>query len=246
MKKIQLISLLVIALAHFVSCSQDSSTSIDASQTGIGGSTARFATVGDYLYTVNSQDLVILDISNPATPQYGTTENIGFGIETIFPYNDYLFIGAQTGMYIYDISNPVKPQKLSQYEHIYSCDPVVVQGDYAYVTLHSEDSWCGRWTNELHVIDISNLRMPKLLTTYAMENPLGLGVDGDNLFICNKGLKVYDISDKNDIILKQNFSINANDVIPYNNLLIVIGDNGLYQYDYSGEELTLLSTINSR
>ena len=244
MKKIQSISLLIIALAHFVSCSQDSSSPIDYSQTGIGGSTARFTTLGNYLYTVNSQDLVIFDISNPSTPQYATTENIGFGIETIFPYNDYLFIGAQTGMYIYDISTPKSPQKLSQYEHIYSCDPVVVQGDYAYVTLHSQDSWCGRWSNELHIIDISNLRMPNLLTTYTMENPLGLGVDGNNLFICDKGLKVYDISDKTNLILKQKFSISANDVIPYNNLLIVTGDNGLHQYDYSGEELTFLSTIN--
>ncbi len=244
MKKILLIFLSIFILIPLTSCNQDSSISVDYSQAGVGGSTARFATVGDYLYTVNAQDLVVLDISNPASPKHTNIEGVGFGIETIFPYNDYLFIGAQTGMYIYDISNPVKPQKLSQYEHIYSCDPVVVQGDYAYVTLHSEDSWCGRWTNELHVIDISNLRMPKLLTTYAMENPLGLGVDGNNLFICDKGLKVYDISDKNNIILKQSFSINANDVIPYNNLLIVIGDNSLYQYDYSGEELTLLSTIN--
>ncbi len=244
MKNILLTFLSIFTLIWLTSCNNDSYVSVDNSQTGVGGSMARFATVGDYLYTVNSQDLVIIDVTSPASPKYTATEGVGFGIETIFPYNGYLFIGAQTGMYIYDISNPVKPQKLSQYEHIYSCDPVVVQGDYAYVTLHSEGSRCGRWNNELHVIDVSNLRMPKLLTTYAMENPLGLGVDGDNLFVCDKGLKVYDISDKNNLILKQSFSINANDVIPYNDLLIVIGDNGLYQYDYSGEDLTLLSTIN--
>lgn len=243
MKKSLCIFLSILTLVHFTSCSKDSSVQSDASQTGIGGSTARFAIVGNYLYTVNSSDLGVIDITNPGSPNYVSTKRIGFGIETIFPYNDYLFIGAQTGMYIYDISNPTSPNKLSQYEHIYSCDPVVVQGDYAYVTLHSENSWCGRFTDELHIIDISNLNKPELLTIYTMSNPLGLGIDGDNLFVCDKGLKVYDITDKNNIVLKQHFLITAYDVIPYNNLLIVIGDNGLYQYDYSGDDLTLLSTI---
>ncbi|MEN8119770.1 MAG: hypothetical protein ABFS35_05465 [Bacteroidota bacterium] len=244
MKKILSVTLAISIFTLFTSCSKDATVQADASQSGVGGSMARFAVVGDYLYTVNSSDLEIIDIKNPASPNYVSTKSVGFGIETIFPYNNHLFIGAQTGMYIYDISSPANPNKLSQYEHIYSCDPVVVQDDYAYVTLHSENSWCGRFTDELHIIDISNLNSPQLLTTYTMGNPLGLGVDGNNLFVCDEGLKVYDITNKQSIELKQHFKITAYDVIPYTNLLIVIGDNGLYQYDYSGADLTLLSTIN--
>lgn len=235
--------LLFFVLSLTISCSKDSGVQADSSQTGVGGSTARFAVAGDYLYTVNASTLEIFDVSNPDLPNKVNSQEVGFGIETIFPYEDHLFIGAQTGMYIYDIKNPAKPVKLSLYEHIYTCDPVVVDGDYAYVTLHSADSWCGRWADELHIIDISNLNSPKLLTTYTMENPLGLGVDGNTLFVCDEGLKVYDITDKTNIVLKQHFSISANDVIPYKDLLLVIGDNGLYQYDYSGEELNLVSTI---
>jgi len=243
MKKILTVLIFLVSLVQFTSCSKDASVQSDGSQTGVGGSMARFATVGDYLYTVNSRDLKVIDITNPASPNHVSTKNVGFGIETIFPYRDNLFIGAQTGMYIYDISNPISPQKLSQYEHIYSCDPVVVEDDCAYVTLHSENSWCGRFTDELHIIDVSNLSQPVELKTYAMTNPLGLGIDGSNLFLCDNGLKVYDVSDKTNIVLKQHFSISAYDVIPYNNLLIVIGENGMKQYDYSGDELTLLSTI---
>ena len=243
MKKLSYFLLSFLIVSFTTSCSKDSAVQADASQTGVGGSTARFAVTGDYLYTVNSNSLEIFDISNPSLPNKVASQEVGFGIETIFPNNGHLFLGAQTGMYIYDINNPAKPVKLSLYEHIYTCDPVVVEGDYAYVTLHSANSWCGRWSNELHIIDISNLNSPRLLTTYAMENPLGLGVDGDNLFVCDDGLKVYDISNKLNIVLKQSFSINANDVIPYNDLLLVIGDDGLYQYDYSGEDLNLVSTI---
>ena len=226
----------------FTACSKELSQH-DSSTSGVGGSTARFTIVDNILYTVNNSSLISFDISNASAPKQVKTTDIGFGIETIFPYKNNLFIGAQTGMYIYDISNPDNPQKLSLYEHIYSCDPVVVQDTLAYVTLHSQDSWCGRWSNELHIINISNLRKPELLNTYNMENPLGLGVDGDYLFICDNTLKVYDISNKKALVLKQEFSINANDVIPYNNLLLVIGDKTLNQYDYSKDKLTLLSTL---
>jgi hypothetical protein len=39
-------------------------------------------------------------------------------------------------------------------------------------------------------------------------------------------------------------SIQAFDVIPVGNILVLIGENGLYQYDYSNvKNITLLSSI---
>ena len=86
-------------------------------------------------------------------------------------------------MHIYDVSNPASPQKLSVYQHVYSCDPVVVEGDFAYVTLNSLNTWCGRFSNQLDIIDISDLSDPKLIKQYAMESPLGLGIYGNLLFV---------------------------------------------------------------
>ncbi len=230
-------------LALLTACQKDGSIQADYSSTGKGGSTARFASSGDYLYTVNQSQLQIFDISNPTNPANVANLQIGWGIETIFPYENKLFIGTQTGMLVYDIANPQNPKKLSIFEHIYSCDPVVVEGDYAYVTLHSEDNWCGQFNNELQIIDIQNITQPKLIGTYSMVNPLGLGIDGNLLFVCDKGLKVYDISDKSNIEQLNFFNIEATDVIPYRNILLVIGKNGLYQYIYSGTELKLLSSL---
>ena len=230
-------------LALLTACQKDGSIQADYSSTGKGGSTARFASSGDYLYTVNQSQLQIFDISNPTNPANVANLQIGWGIETIFPYENKLFIGTQTGMLVYDIANPQNPKKLSIFEHIYSCDPVVVEGDYAYVTLHSEDNWCGQFNNELQIIDIQNITQPKLIGTYSMVNPLGLGIDGNLLFVCDKGLKVYDISNKSNIEQLNFFNIEATDVIPYRNILLVIGKNGLYQYIYSGTELKLLSSL---
>lgn len=214
------------------------------SNTGTGGSFARFAVVDKNLFTVNSNTLNVYDVSTPTDMLYKGNFNVGFGIETIFPYNNTtLFLGSTGGMYIYDIASPLAPKRLSIYTHVYSCDPVVAEGKYAYVTLHSAQSRCGRSVNRLEIIDISNLNAPVFVKQYEMTNPMGLGIDTKTLFVCDDGLKVYDVTNVNDIKLKYTYAVSAYDVIPINGLLMMIGDNGLYQYLYKDQSITLLSTI---
>ena len=77
-----------------------------------------------------------------------------------------------------------------------------------------------------------------------MTGPRGLGVDGNLLFLCDDGLKVYDISNVYDIDRLYHFSdIDAYDVIPDDDLLIMTGSDGLYQYSYIDGSVSLLSTI---
>jgi hypothetical protein len=46
-------------------------------------------------------------------------------------------------------------------------------------------------------------------------------------------------------ILKQYTNLNAKDVIPLGNLLIMVADDGIYQYDYSDpQNITQLSKID--
>ena len=101
-----------------------------------------------YLYTVNQSAMQLFNIQNPAEPQVGNQDQLGWGIETIFPYKDKLFIGSQTGMHIYDNANPENPMRLSVFQHARVCDPVVVHDDIAYVTLRSGNQ-CGGFTNQL-------------------------------------------------------------------------------------------------
>lgn len=234
-----IISTLIIFL--FASCSKESSMQPD-SATGQGGSLARFTISKGHLYTVDNTNLKVFDISDESNPEYIRDLNVGFGIETIFPLGDNLFLGTRTGMTIYDITTPSNPVYLSSFSHIYSCDPVVVEGNYAFVTLSTSNS-CTRGTNELQIIDISNLQAPNLVEIYPMLSPKGLGIDNGTLFICDNGLKVYDATNVLDLKLIKTFDINANDVIPYNGKLLVIGDDGFYQYDYSNNEISLLSKI---
>lgn len=240
-------------------CSDSSSDSTSTNATGTGGSMARFTIVNDVLYAVDEQKLRLFDVSTPSDPRYYPTldQNVGFGIETIFSRNSsdtLLFIGSQFGMYVYNIKNKL-PQRISQVEHISSCDPVVANASYAYVTLNSANSRCGRNVNRLQVYDINNLKKITLVHQEDMARPLGLGVDGSKLFICSNGLKVYDISDPKNpswvddsAFVSDLDLITAYDVIPVNGLAIVVSSQGLYQFDYTGPKLKLVSklTVNQQ
>lgn len=213
---------------------------------GTAGSMARFALYDNYLYTVNSSEMQLFDIQNPGDPKLGNKITLGWGIETIFPYGDKLFIGSQSGMHIYDNRNPQKPERLSVFQHARVCDPVVVHGDKAYVTLRSGNT-CAGFTNQLDVVDISNLLSPKLIKTYPMRNPHGLGIDFPNLFVCEGayGLKSLNASNAQNIELLEHIEkLDAYDVIPLGKSLLLIGKDGFYQYDYSNpRKLQLISKI---
>jgi hypothetical protein len=215
---------------------------------GTAGSMARFALYNNYLYTVSNSDMQLFDIQTPADPKIGNKIQMGWGIETIFPYGDKLFIGSQSGMFIYDNRVPEKPERLSVFQHARVCDPVVVHGDKAYVTLRSGNT-CQGFTNQLDVVDISNLLSPKLIKSYPMRNPHGLGIDFPNLFICEGayGLKTFDASDANAIdknLREYIEGMDAYDVIPLGKSLLLIGRDGFYQYDYSNPlKLRLMSKI---
>jgi len=216
--------------------------------TGISGSMARFTIYNDYMYAVQNNNLKLFNISSVPGMSTGNEINLDRVVETIFPYEGKLFLGTTTGMLVYSLSSPNAPVFVSAFDHINSCDPVVVQGNLAYVTLRSGNQ-CFGFTNELDVIDISSIQNPFLVKTYPMFNPHGLGIDGNVLFVCDgdAGLKIYDATDPMEIHMNQlaHFpDIKTYDVIPLNGVLMMIGADGLYQYDYSNiSEIVLLSTI---
>lgn len=236
-------------LAGFIvlnSCSSDSNSALAPGTAGTGGSMARFAISGNHLYTVTNSNLKVYDISQPDDPKPGADIKIGIRIETIFPYGENLFIGSQTGMHIFNVQNPANPSHVSTYSHVQSCDPVVVQGNYAYVTLRDGNT-CRTGQNLLDVIDISNPASPKIVRSYPMKNPHGLGIEGNTLFICEGryGLKVFDATKPDSLVETQSISgIHTYDVIPRNQVLIVVGQDGLYQYSYNNaQQLSQLSVI---
>lgn len=235
-----------IAFANFESF--DTNLAVAPNNPGMAGSMSRFALTKEHLYLLDLDGILPAKLDVPMEPVINEKVHLDWGIETLFPAKDHLFVGAQNGMHILNLDDPFNPSLLSTYSHVNSCDPVVVDGDYAYVTLRSGNE-CAGFTNQLEVININDLTNPQLEYIYPMENPHGLGKDGNLLFICDgaAGLKVYNTSDlsKLDINLQAHYKdIDAYDIIPYQNIAMMIGEDGLYQYDYSDlNNIRLMSHI---
>ena len=204
---------------------------------GQTGSMSRFAIYKNYLYTVLNNQLGIFDIESATPEKIGENVYVGNNVETIFSYKEYMYMGTPTGMMIYSVENPVKPEQIAVVPHILGCDPVVVENDKAYVTIHS-GNFCGQNANQLIVYDVANPKKPMELKTYPMTNPKGLGIDNGTLFICDDGLKVFNASDPMTITAPENLyyhnsGMNGYDVIAFNKLLMMIAADGIYQYDYT-------------
>lgn len=205
---------------------------------GIGGSMARFGLYDSYLYVVDQSNLHILDITETDNPQDIGKQNVGWDVETMFIYDDHMFFGTQSGMRIFSLEVATVPTYVSDFWHITSCDPVVISDGYAYITLRGGND-CGSTVNRLDVLQLSSDYVDNTLVgSYPLHGPYGLGIDDEVLFVCDgdAGLKVYDVSDKTQInnhMISSFPGINAYDVIPFEDYLFMIGDDGFYQYDYS-------------
>ena len=211
---------------------------------GINGSMSRFTLYKDYLYTVINNIMNIIDLRGDEPKKAAEDIYIGWNVETIFNYKDNMFMGTPTGMVIYSVTDPVKPVYMSSVSHVFGCDPVVVEDDIAYVTIHS-GNFCGQNVNELMIIDVSNVKSPRHIVTYAMTKPKGLGMDNGTLFLCDDGLKIFNASDPQTLLSKRlaHYSgMEGFDVIPFGNVLMMIAEDGLYQYDYS--DLTKIHHIS--
>ncbi len=217
---------------------------------GVGGSTARFTITKNHLYAVDQGSMYIFDLEVAQKPVQQSTVALGWGIETIWPYKDLLFIGGNTGMQIFNNDIPERPYFLSEFSHARACDPVVADDKYAYVTLR-DGSACESFSNQLDVIDIADLKSPQLVKSYPMDNPHGLSKVREHLYICEGqgGFKVFDASDPEKVdsnLLDHVKGIVAYDVIALSeDHIIVIGDDGLYQFDATDKdnlkELSLIS-----
>lgn len=222
-----------------------------ASITGVGGSFAKFSVIDNYLYVINNSELVAYSLENPSKPFKTQTTTVAWDIETLFAYKEHLFIGGNNGMFIYDRANPAEPSYVSEFRHAQACDPVFVKDDIAYVTLRN-GSRCQNFINQLDIIDVSNISNPQLIESYDMQHPHGISVRNNNIYVCEGqfGLKVYENDDLRKIDknrIDHIKDLHAYDAISLSNsLLMVIGQDGLYQYDTSDpSDLKELSVVNT-
>ncbi len=229
--------ILLAAVVTLFSCTKNNESLPAASDSGTGGSLARFTIVGNYLYTMSDETLTTYDISNPAKPVLKNSQQVGFNVETIFPYGNKLFMGGQAGFYIYDLNHPASPEKLGMVQHLRSCDPVVANDSIAFVSLRAGTRCSITTTNALYVYDIRQPLAPKEIYVDSMNHPEGLGLKDSTLFVCDStNIIVMNVKDPYHPVRIDTLSDHGevyHDVIPYQHLLICMVKSGILLYDIS-------------
>ena len=233
-----------VGIPEVVALSSEDGNIDGVQQTSTAGSMTRFLPINGYLYTINFNELVLFQIETDYRPSPWIKKNTETQAETLFQLNDLLFVGSVNGMLVYDVSNAADPNYINRIEHMRSCDPVVADSDYAYVTLRGGTN-CFTDVNELQIIDIQDPQNLSVVSRKDMYNPHGLGIYNDHLIICDgtAGIKIVDVSTATEPSIVNSAPIQfAYDVIiDYPNALIV-GDKDLYQYDISNlPEIQLIS-----
>lgn len=245
MKKL---SVTLIGLLFLVACDEgDNSVGGDFSDgTGQGGSLARLGIIDDNLYVANPNEIVTFSLKDPGNPVPLARTNPPNTLETIFTYqNRIVFVGTTTGLLIYEAQG-FNLQLLSEYRHVTACDPVIAEGNYAYVTLRSDSNSniCQRGFDQLEILDISNLSNPQLINTVSLINPRGLAKYGDTLLVCDRGVKAFDVRNPQKVeFITADADIDAVDLIALDSLIIAVGNRSLRQYLYKNERLELLSEL---
>lgn len=222
------------------------------SPVNIGGSTSRLALEGHFLYAVQGSKMSLFDIGNQKQPSYVKDIDVASEVETIFSYGSRLFIGSTTGVAIFDASDPEQPVQLGWFTHFIACDPVVVQGDYAYATLKTGSNCNAQGVvNSLIVEDISDVSDPRLAGELRLTGPEGLAVRGTTAIVTDgaAGVHFVDVSDPKHPAIRytEGAPKNPSDVVVTDDTTaIVIAADGLYQYRFkNGKAPRLLSRFGT-
>ncbi len=240
---------LIFCVALLVGCYDSAGSDSDVSSTGTGGSTARFVIQKNHLITVENKVINVFSLEEPYNPLHIDVIPSRLNLETISPFDgDKLLIGTEQGAVIMQHEPPGTLSEVSFAAHFRSCDPVIAYGDYMYVTLRNGTKCATRETgvNQLLVFDISDITQPIKRKEIDIDQPFGLGISGNNLFVCYaNGVLKFDITTPENITQIGDYSHACEDVIASTDPMIFTNDEGIRLIQDSEFGLTEMAIIRA-
>ncbi|MCB9195677.1 MAG: hypothetical protein H6600_01955 [Flavobacteriales bacterium] len=225
-------------------------SSVPSSFSGVGeegrGTLNKIATMNDYVYVVGNNKMYVFADDNNDLIARNVVHLNSWDVETIYPNEGNLYIGTQSSMILMNTNNPENPSEVSSYFHPTSCDPVLPNGDVAYLTLRSADnSGCAGDENTLTILNMEDEKNPTPLNSIVMNSPYGMTISGNYLWVGEgtNGLSLFDNSNPFDPVLIKTFTdveaydVIANPAIP--NGIYVTGSEGMDHYNVDYQQLSL-------
>jgi hypothetical protein len=192
MKMVTIISIL-FTLIVFTSVTQSQELTFMSSTAWAAASDIELS--GHYAYCLYENGLIVLDISNIASPiivsqlpMPSDSYHMGRGKISIQGHFAYI-ISFYHRMFIIDISDPALPAITGIYDGggIYSYGDLAVSGNYAYISVGAS----------IYVVDISNPSNPEFVTQVSTSYAAGrVSIQGNYLYVAKGpfGGMVFDIS----------------------------------------------------
>jgi hypothetical protein len=199
---------------------------------GTSGMPRGVRVAGDYAYVADFWSLLVMDVSNPATPtirgEYRSAPEQRSNAYNVAIIDNYAYVAGGGDLQVVDVSDPAAPVEVD------SVDPaaggaldVAAVGGYVYVLGYSpEDDLAG-----LRVLDISDPAAPipaGFYPTPGSEGPRALAVAGNYVYVAagDAGLRVVDVSDPHNPteISRYDTPGFAYDVAVAGDLVFVAGD----------------------
>lgn len=238
----------ILVFGMLLAACEQADTSVSSNGTiGTPGSLARFAMVGNNLYTAETNSIKHFVWQN-GNLVYMSTHQQNQNIETLFARDaNTLFAGTTTGMLIFNIAQGT-PNFVSLYSHVVSCDPVVANDSLAFVTLNTgfagNTNNCNGGRNVLMTFDVRNLNQINQLGELNLAKPIGLALQDSILFLCNDGLEAYTFKNPaSPVRIARLANVDAIDVIATPKALVVRKSDGFEQYKFENNTFTFLSAL---
>jgi len=224
-------------------CTNSYDTSPVPASGGSGSSYATFAVIDNYLYRADRRgSLITYDITTPDKIKQVGSVDVGWGVESLYPTENFLFVGGVSGMYIFDRTQPEEPVQISKIEHTRSCDPVVVSGSTAFVTLRGS-GMCGGASDELLCVTIKDPHNPEVMATKSLATPWGLATQGQQLYVSHgdSGYSLFDVTDPSSPALTATWNDTpSRDFIWSGHTLFVMSPHNVFIYDVTDPSAPVL------
>lgn len=152
----------------------------------IGGVSYAVAVQGNFAYLGSGPRLLVLDISNPSTPQLlGQSEVLPGVIRDIKVYGQYAFIAAgKAQLRILDISVPSNPHEITHLEGFQWAMELAVHENLLLVATNAMGLWLVDISNPSNPVTLGSLELKQPATCLeAVDNTVYLGDASGNLTI---------------------------------------------------------------
>ena len=156
----------------------------------IGGTTVAVAVSGDYAYLGEGPRLIILDVSDPASPLVvGQTEPFPGTVEGGTVAGNYAYVAANDGgLQVVNVSNPAAPAETGFCDTPGRASDVAVSGAYAYVAVDG---------GGLRVMNVSSPWAPYEIGAHGSPSAArGVAVEEQYVYVAdyNTGLVILNVT----------------------------------------------------